>query len=275
MAIRVLALALCLAVAARTTAKPPDLPQPTTANFKAETPTVDFVPLVEPLSALGYTEGEECEPTRAADLNSACRCMTRCWLFSVCPLFSLRDCLSVWMASGPFGSEMPCEEATPETLPNPPREEKSPEVLPNPPSDVTTCPYLKAKKAKAVHKKLSKKEVMRRVRSYVKAAKLFEELGFYSDACNCYATICRLAPHSRWAREAETRMEALYAAEYPGDATEAAEESEPPQSGLPAEPTQVFAAYDITDLVKENAGNKAPSTKEETKLAADLIWVMQ
>src|SRR5205823_5366643 len=111
-------------------------------------------------------------------------------------------------------------------------------------------PYLKAKQAKAARKKASKAEVMHKVRGYMKAAKMFEEFAFYSDACDCYAEICRLAPRSRWARMAETRMEALCAAEYPVDATESAEESESPQSALPAEPTQVFSAYDISDLVK-------------------------
>ena len=59
---------------------------------------------------------------------------SRCWLFSVCPLFAWKDCLSVWLSSGPFGSEMPCEEKQPEQLQDAPRE-------------VTTCPYLKAKQA--------------------------------------------------------------------------------------------------------------------------------
>jgi len=116
MAIRVLALALSLAVAARTTAKPPDLPQPTTADCKAATPVVDFIPLVEPVSAQGCAEGEECELRRDADHDAACRRMSRCWLFSVCPLFAWKDCLSVWLSSGPFGSEMPCEEKQPEQL---------------------------------------------------------------------------------------------------------------------------------------------------------------
>src|SRR5262249_46050394 len=110
MAIRVLALALSLIVAARATAKPPDLPQPTTADFQAETPTVHFAPPIGPIGA----GGEEGEPPSAADRHAACRRMSHCWLFSVCPLFSLRDCLSVWLSSGPFGSEMPCEEKTPE-----------------------------------------------------------------------------------------------------------------------------------------------------------------
>jgi hypothetical protein len=277
MAIRVLALALSLIVAARATAKPPDLPQSTTVDCKAVTPVVDvdFIPLLEPISAQGCAEGEECELRRDADRHAACHRMSNCWLFSVCPLFAWKDCLSVWLSSGPFGVELPCEEKQPEQLSDPPCEVKQPEQLSDPPHEVTTCPYLKAKQERATRKKASKAEIMHKVRGYLKAARMFEEFGFYSDACDCYTEISRLAPRSRWARLAESRMEALCAAEYPVYATESAEESESPQSALPAEPTQVFGAYDISDLVKASADSKKPSTKDEAKLAEELIFFMQ
>lgn len=245
-----LALTLSLAFSARTLAKPPDLPQPTKVDCKTETATVDFVPLLEPLSVQVYTEGEEAEA--GSKFKGACSC----------PLECFAEWLSVWVTSGPFGAyaalESPCEAAK--------SQKPCTEELPVKPRDVSVCPYVKDQQAKkAKPKKLSKAYVKRRLEECEQAGRLFEQFGFYKDARDCYLEIQRLAPKSDEARAAAAKLKGLPRPESEG------EEAETPQAAQPAGTKHVLTAYDISDLVGEKiVNNKARVTQSERKLAAQL-----
>src|SRR5581483_10642388 len=111
------------------------------------------------------------------------------------------------------------------------------------------------------------------------AAQLFTELGFISDACDCYAEVYRLCPNTRIGLKAACRMEALCASVYPETPVQAPETkpvSEPKedpdeeQAAVPAGPTHVFTNYDVSDLVGEVAGGDTRRTPGELKLAHEL-----
>ncbi len=87
-------LALCLAIAPRTMAKPPDLPQPAHPDLMpGEPPDIFFVPLLEPFAPLTITKvGEEEQETRK-EPSAQCGCPFTCPL---CGLLSGPFCSWLW-----------------------------------------------------------------------------------------------------------------------------------------------------------------------------------
>src|SRR5205823_1185371 len=111
-----LALTLCLAVADRTSAKPPDLPRPTTADFVPadKTDVVPFyAPLIEPVSPPLVGQSEESDNSATASQTSALVHDFVVWLFGASftpPAYDPREA---------YDSS---EEAEPEALPVKPAE---------------------------------------------------------------------------------------------------------------------------------------------------------
>src|SRR5262245_4698221 len=92
---RALTLAFCAVVAARSLAKPPDLPQPVAPDLSPVDVTAE-------------------QPAGAPDESSPCKCVT------ACPFVECCRCLAVWLCSGPFCSQIWAtpEPETPDVAPH-------------------------------------------------------------------------------------------------------------------------------------------------------------